>query len=74
MALKANQRIRVCLSPRMIAAKRNGVLGGKALVAKTTPEQRQAWSEKGGAATLARYGHAYFRHIVNKRWSKKKAR
>lgn len=60
------------LTPRMVASQRNGAAGGRARAAKTTFEQRQAWGEQAGAATLARHGHAYFRHIVNLRWAKRR--
>jgi hypothetical protein len=57
-------------SPRLIAAQRNGAAGGRARAAKTTLEQRQAWGEKAGAATLAHYGRDYFRHIRLLGWKK----
>ena len=51
------------LSPRMVAAKRNGALGGKARSRNLTADQITAIGEKGGAALLAKYGHAYFKYI-----------
>jgi hypothetical protein len=57
-------------TPRMRASQRNGVLGGHARVAATTPEQRQAWGEKAGNALLTRYGPDFFRHMARERWRK----
>jgi hypothetical protein len=54
----------------MRASQRNGVLGGYARAAVTTPEQRQAWGEKAGNALLTKYGSDFFRHIAQVRWRK----
>jgi hypothetical protein len=51
------------LTPRMAASQQNGAAGGAARLRNTTMQQRQAISEKGGNAVLARYGHAYYKHI-----------
>jgi hypothetical protein len=43
-------------SPRVLAARRNGALGGKARAAKHSKEMRDKWSSKGGFVTSERYG------------------
>ena len=50
-------------APHLIASQQNGSAGGRARAARTSGEQRSAWSAKGGQSLLARYGSAYFRHI-----------
>ena len=47
----------------VVTRKINARKGGLARAQKTTKEQRQAWGEKAGTATLTRYGADYFRHI-----------
>jgi hypothetical protein len=48
---------------RLLALRRNGRLGGIARKLRYSREQRQAWGEKAGAATLARYGRDYYKFI-----------
>lgn len=43
-------------SPRTLASRRNGALGGKARAAKHTKSVRDSWSSKGGNVTAERYG------------------
>lgn len=50
-------------APRLVASQQNGSAGGRELAARTSGEQRAAWSAKGGQSVLARYGRDYFRHI-----------
>jgi hypothetical protein len=61
------------LSPRMAASQRNGRLGGLARARKLSPERRQEIGEIAGAAIVERYGHAYFRHMVERKKALKAA-
>jgi hypothetical protein len=49
-------------SPRCLAARRNGALGGKARAKKYSVKQRREWSGKGGTTTAERYGSEFARH------------
>lgn len=54
-------------SPRAIASRRNGALGGKARAAKYSKKQIQEWGAKGGLATSALYGPDLVRHRFKNR-------
>lgn len=54
-------------SPRTLASRRNGALGGKARAAKFSKEQRAEWSRKGGLATSEIYGPELKKHTFSKR-------
>jgi general stress protein YciG len=53
--------------------KRIGSLGGKARARNLTQDRMEEIGRQGGSATLAKYGHAYFRHI-NRYVQRKQAR
>lgn len=44
------------LSPKMLSAKRNGKLGGRARAKQMTNEERQRVGVLAGSATMAKYG------------------
>jgi hypothetical protein len=63
----ATKKIATQLSPRVVAARKNGALGGKARAAKYKGTKKLAlWGAKGGKQTLALYGSEFFAHAVSK--------
>lgn len=54
-------------SPRVLASRRNGALGGKARAAKYSKEERAAWSAKGGKTTAEVYGIGLKQYASNMR-------
>ena len=54
------------VSPRTLASRRNGALGGKARAAKHSKAKMKAWSSKGGTSTLNRYGTEFFADAVSR--------
>jgi hypothetical protein len=54
-------------SPRALASRRNGALGGKARAAKYSLEQRKEWSSKGGKALQELYGSDFKSFMGTKR-------
>jgi hypothetical protein len=55
------------LTPRQVAARRNGSLGGKARAKNLSSDEIKALSALGGRQTHARYGDDYFGFIAGKR-------
>ena len=53
-------------SPRVLAARKNGALGGKARAAKHSKAEIAKWGAKGGNQTLALYGSDFFAHMPSK--------
>lgn len=49
-------------SPRVLAARRNGALGGLARAKKYSKQQRREWSGKGGDTTADRYGTEFAKY------------
>lgn len=57
------KKVATQLSPRVVAARRNGALGGKARAEKYKGTAKLAkWGRKGGNMTLALYGSEFFVH------------
>lgn len=54
-------------SPRVLACRRNGRLGGLARAKKVTSEKMKEWSSRGGKATFDRYGSGLMSFITKKR-------
>jgi hypothetical protein len=54
-------------SPRVLASRRNGALGGKARAKKYSRAERDEWSSKGGLVTSELYGPDLARHRFSKR-------
>lgn len=54
-------------SPRVLASRRNGALGGKARAKKYSKAERDVWSSKGGLTTSELYGPELKKHIFSKR-------
>jgi len=61
-------------SPRIRAAKLNGRLGALVTNARADIEQKTAWGEIAGNATLSRYGHSYYSHIAKDSFKKGRER
>lgn len=54
-------------SPRALASRRNGALGGKARAKKYNKQQIQKWGSKGGLVTSELYGSDLAKHRFSKR-------
>jgi hypothetical protein len=62
----ATKKIASQLSPRVVAARKNGALGGKARAAKYKGTKKlEQWAATGGKQTLALYGNEFFAHAVS---------
>lgn len=60
------KKIATQLSPRVVAARKNGALGGKARAAKYKGTKKLSqWGAQGGNTTLALYGSEFFSHAVS---------
>lgn len=63
----AKAKVAVQISPRVLAAKRNGRLGGLARAKNNSKAKIRSWSSKGGNSCLAKYGSEFFSHAQSKR-------
>ena len=61
-------------SPRVIASRRNGSLGGQATAARYGAEFREQVGRKDGQTTLALYGHSYYSDHFKRIWKNRKAK
>src|SRR5215469_7896093 len=52
------------VSPRVLAARRNGRLGGLATANKSTPEFLEQRASKAGSVNSERYGTQFYSHIA----------
>ena len=50
-------------TPRLLAGKKNGRLGGDARAERHSPKQLRGWARMGGIATRERHGKDFFRKI-----------
>jgi len=60
------------LTPRQVAARRNGSLGGKARAKNLSSEALKVIAASGGKTTHQRYGDSFFGYISSRRYRVKK--
>lgn len=58
-----SKKVATQVSPRTLASRRNGALGGKARAAKLSKERLTEIASSGGKGTLAKHGSDFYSHI-----------
>jgi hypothetical protein len=57
-----SKKVATQVSPRTLASRRNGALGGKARAAKLSKQRLTEIATSGGKSTLAKHGSEFYSH------------